>query len=176
MRPPIFRAAGVLALLASAQAQAAEAKVGANCLNPEEIHGMVAFFLPGIVNTTIQTCAAHLPADAFLRAKGPALLEGLNAGKDAAWPMAKTAFGKFGDKGQADKVLGEMPDELLRPFVEAAVTAELAPEIDPKNCNDVNRIAATLEPLPAQNFVALIAEIMGLVTRGERKLMACPTD
>lgn len=176
MRSATFRAAAIVALVSSAQAQAAATKAASDCLSPEEVHAMVAYFLPSALDATISTCNTHLPADSFLRSKGPALVQTLSGGKDAAWPMAKSAFGKFGGNGKKDKLIDGMDDAIVRPFIEAAVTSELAPAIKPTNCKDINRIAATLEPLPAGNMVDLVAEILAVAARGDRKMATCPAE
>lgn len=174
MRSLVSRTAGILALAASAQVQAAQTQNAVNCLQPAEMHGLVAYFLPTVLDSTVKTCSAHLPADAFLRTKASQLVTTLSAGKDAAWPMAKTAFIKISGRGQGDAVLEKMPEEVLRPFIEAAMTAEVAPSIKAKDCKDVDRIAATLEPLPSDNLVALVTEILNVAARGDRKIASCP--
>jgi hypothetical protein len=67
-----------------------------------------------------------------------------------------------------------MPDEVIRPFIEAALTAELAPKVKGENCADIDRLTATLEPLPAANVVDMFAEILNLVAREDKKLSSCP--
>lgn len=176
MRSLVFRSAGILALAASAQVQAAQTQNASTCVAPAEMHGLVAYFLPTVLDSTIKTCSAHLPSDAFLRTSAPQLVTRLNAGKDAAWPMAKSAFIKISGKDQGDATFERMPEDVLRPFIEAAITTEVAPSIKAKDCKDVNRIAATLEPLPPENLVALVTEILNVAARGDRKIASCPAD
>lgn len=176
IRSRVFRTAGILALAASGSVQAAQTQQAAACLSSQEVRAMTAFFLPTVLNSVVSTCDAHLPADAFLRAKAPALVTKLNAGKEAAWPLAKSAFTKMGDGGSKGEALDKLPDEALRPFIEAMVTTELGPKFKAKDCKNINRIAATLEPLPSENLVALVAEIFGVAMLGDRKTPACPLD
>lgn len=175
MRSTTLRFAATAALAALIPLQAAQAQAAKSCITRTEMRGMVAYFLPTLLDSTITTCKAHLPGDSYLIARAPSLLERLNAGKDQAWPHAKAAFMKFGgNKGSATKVLDAMPDEVIRPFIEAAITAELGPKVKPENCADIDRLTATLEPLPASNMVDMFAEILNLVAREDKKLSSCP--
>lgn len=174
MRSLVFRTAGILALAASAQVQAAQVQNAATCLQPAEMRGLVAYFLPTVLDSTIKTCSAHLHADAFLRTKAPQLVTTLSADKDAAWPMAKAAFIKISGSDKSDSTMEKMPEEVLRPFIEAAIATEVAPSIKAKDCKDVDRIAATLEPLPPANLVMLVTEILNVAARGDRKMASCP--
>lgn len=176
MRSSFVRIAATAALAAIIPLQAAQAQAAKSCITRSEMRGMVAYFLPTLLDSTITTCKAHLPGDSYLIGRAPALLDRLNEGKDKAWPDAKAAFMKFGGgKAPETKVLDAMPDEVIRPFIEAAITAELAPKVKPENCADIDRLTATLEPLPASNMVDMFAEILNLVAREDKKLSSCPS-
>ena len=176
MRSSFVRFAATAALAALIPLQAAQAQAAKSCITRTEMRGMVAYFLPTLLDSTITTCKAHLPSDSYLIDRAPALLSRLNEGKDKAWPYAKAAFMKFGGgKAPETKVLDAMPDEVIRPFIEAAITAELAPKVKPENCADIDRLTATLEPLPAANMVDMFAEVLNLVAREDKKLSSCPS-
>lgn len=175
MSSPFIRLAATAALAALIPLQAAQAQEAKSCISREEMRGLVAYMLPTVLNSTISTCKAHLPGDSYLIARAPALLDRLNADKDKAWPQAKAGFMKFGGgKASSAKILDAMPDEVIRPFIEAAITAEIAPKVKPESCADIDRLSATLEPLPASNMVNMFAEILNLVAREDKKLSSCP--
>ena len=55
MQKGLFRIAASLALIGAGQAQAATAQQAAPCISREEMRGMVAYFLPTVVNSVIKT-------------------------------------------------------------------------------------------------------------------------
>ena len=168
-------ATAALAALIPVQAAQAQAQTARSCISREEMRGLVAYLLPTLLDSTISTCKEHLPGDSYLIARAPTLLSRLNEGKDKAWPQAKAGFMKFGGtRASETKLLNAMPDEVIRPFIEAALTAELAPKVKGENCADIDRLTATLEPLPAANVVDMFAEILNLVAREDKKLSSCP--
>lgn len=175
MRHFAYRTAAVLALISSGQAQAATT---ANCITRPEMQGLVAYFLPSVLNSTITSCGAALPAQSYLVAKGPALVAQLEAGKDSAWPAAKAAFMKMSGEGQGkdNALLQKLPDEALRPLIESIIETELLPSIKPGTCQDIDRVAATLEPLPATNTVTMVAELLSIGARKDGKFSSCPVQ
>lgn len=174
MALPLRQIGSVLALSAALAAPAAQAATAGNCLTRPEMRAMVAYFLPSLVRSAVSTCTPHLPSDSYLVARAPNLGTALEAGQDAAWPLAKAAFLKMGGGSKDMGAVAKMPDAVLRPFVEAAIEGELVPSIKPETCSDIDRVAATLEPLPADNTVDLIAEILNLAARSDKKIPACP--
>lgn len=171
MASPLFRTAAVLALLSAGSAQAAQAP---SCVTRAEMRGLVAYFLPTVVNSTITTCSQHLSGDTYLVSRAPTLVTTLDKGKDAAWPSARSAFLKIGGKGKDAAMIEKLPDDLLRPLIETIITTELLPGIKPGQCADIDRIARTMEPLPADNTVDLVAEVLSVAARGDSKIPSCP--
>lgn len=173
MRQFAYRTAAVLALISAGQAQAATAS---NCITRPEMQGLVAYFLPPVLGSAITSCEATLPAQSYLITKGPALVDQLATGKDAAWPAAKTAFIKMSGKGKDSGLLERLPDEALRPLIEGIIETELLPSIKPGTCEDINRVAATLEPLPTANTVSMVAELLNIAARKDGKFASCPVQ
>jgi hypothetical protein len=167
MHKPLFQAAAMLALLASAEAQAAKAK---QCMTRAEVHGMVGYFLPSVLDSTIQTCASQAGSDSFLRTRGPQLVTELNQSRDASWPMARAAFGKFAD---SDADLDKVPDELIKPIIDEAVSGEISKKITARNCADVERVLGPLAPLPAPNMVDLMTELFVVAMRNDKEMPTC---
>lgn len=168
MRKSLFQVAGVLALLSAGEAQAAKAK---QCLTRAEVHGMVGYFLPTVLDTAIKNCGAQLPASSFLLARAPRVVGELTPGRAAAWPMARQAFAKFA--GNDGDELANMPDDIVQPVVDEALAGIVGQEIKAKNCKDIDRIMAPLSPLPAANMVDLIAEIFMVAARNDKEMPTC---
>lgn len=167
MRKSLFQAAAMLALLSSVEAQAAAAK---QCMTRAEVHGMVGYFLPSVLDSTIQTCASQSGGESFLRTRGPQLVTELNLSREASWPMARAAFGKFAG---SDADLEKVPDELMKPIIDEAVSGEISKKITARNCADVERVLGPLAPLPASNLVDLMTELFVVAMRNDKQMPTC---
>lgn len=165
-----------LAAAALLQSQAAAAQ--APCLTEAEISGMVAFSMPAVLQGVMTSCKPHLSAQGFFAQQGPAMVQRYSADKDAAWPLAKTAFLKFGAE-KDDKTMEQvanLPDDALKPFVEGMVQQMVSGEIKPASCAPIERATMLLEPLPAKNTASLVAFIVAMVSDkpgGKSKVVVC---
>lgn len=167
MRKPLFRAAAMLAIVASTGAQAATTK---QCMTRDEVRGMVGYFLPSVLDTTIKTCAPNGSDNSFLRTRGPQLVTELGPNREASWPMARAAFGKFAGS-EAD--MAKLPDELIKPLIDEAINGEISKKITARNCADVERVLAPLAPLPSGNMVDLITELFVVAMRNDKQMPTC---
>ena len=172
-----FRIAGTLALISTAGVQAAPPTASKPCITVPEARGLVAYILPSVIAKVTARCQATLPAGAALLTRGAQLASELELSRAANFPMARNGFAKFID--QSDKpsaiLMRSLSDSQLRPVMEAAVEQESMSSFKPGNCADLDRIFATLQPLPAGNFVEMITQVMAVATRGSKEIAVCPT-
>lgn len=157
----ILRTAGFagLALMATAS-QAAQTVKQQACITPEEMSALVLAVSPQIIGSLVKTCTAALPADAYLRVRGGALVERYAAPAAAAKPAAVAAFSKV--SGTA------VPAEMFDVAADA-ILGELAVEkIKPKDCPKIDRILGLVDPLPPANFSGLVAAIIEYATEDEK--------
>lgn len=167
MRKLTFKIAASLALLSSGAAQAAQTKP---CLTRPEVRGLVGYFLPSVLDSTIKTCTAQSNGSSFLKTRAPQLVGELTPGKEQHWPMAKAAFAKM---GKEDGTLTKIPDEVLKPMIEGTFTGMITDKITAKNCKDADRVLTPMAPLPGENMIDLITEIMMLALRDDRSMPTC---
>ena len=168
-----FRFAAALALLSTGSLEAAQT-ASASCMNRDEVRGLVGYMLPSVVSIVVVRCKPGLPAGSYLSTRGPQLIDSLEQGRAAAWPMAKQAFGKIaGADPQAAKMLDAMPESMLRPVLEDKMADTLTSSIKAKDCKDIDRVVATLAPLPSANLVDFVTEVMILGGRGKKDLNVC---
>lgn len=172
MNKPFSAAVAALALCATASAQAAPP---VQCLDPAEMRGLIAYFLPDVIGEVSKNCAAHLPSGSYLRAGLPRLGAQLADAKPANWPVARAAFLKM--SGPTDgKQMASLPDEALRPLVDAAIASKMTIPVSPSTCGEVNDITQALAPLSADQTVNLFATIFSAVARKDNKLRSCPRE
>ena len=136
---------------------------------------MVAYVLPSAMTTLIERCRPGLPAGASLLGRGGQLVAEFEAGRAAAFPLARRAFAKFSDVGDkhTTAIMLTMPEETLRPLVDDTLSTKLVGSIAVKDCADINRIFATLEPLPASNFIDLFTQVVMIGARDDKKMSVC---
>lgn len=172
MKRPISSLVAVFALGATVSAQAAPAP---RCLNPAEMHGLIAYFLPEVIGEVSKNCAGQLGAGSYLRTGLPHLGAQLADAKARNWPVARAAFLKIsGDK--VGKDMASLPDEALRPLVDAVMAEKISVPVSPAACGEVNDISEALAPLDAEQTVHLLATIFSAVARKDDKLRSCPRD
>lgn len=158
----------IFASAALVQSQAAAAQE--QCLTEPELAGMAGFALPSVLQGVMTKCQPSLSPRGFFATRGPAMVARYAQGKDAAWPMARSAFMKFGaDKN--DKTMQQvarLPDDKLKPFVEGMVEEMVGDEIKPSSCVAIERVSGLLDPLPANNTAQLVGFILTLVGQGKQ--------
>lgn len=153
-------AAATAALPVSAAAQEA-------CLTETQVSAMVVYGVPLAMGGLQQSCGEVLSPDGFLATGAPAMADRYAAQSDAAWPDAFSAFLSFAGSGGQESVsaMREMPQEALRPFLDALITGLIANEVKPEKCGNIERlleVLAPLEPFEAGRLAAVIAAMAGV--------------
>lgn len=169
----IRKATAAATAIALCSATALEAAPRGTCISSAEMHGMVAYFLPAVLDNVAKNCSAYTPASGYLRTGLPNLQAQLREGREAAWPMAKSAFFKLG--GQKDaRTMAMLSDDALRPMVDDILGSKFSISVDAAKCGEINDIAEALAPLNAPQTVHLLASILSTVARKDRKMTSCP--
>jgi hypothetical protein len=162
-------AAGLALFLSGA---AAQAQAPRSCITDREMHGLVAYFLPAVLDELSNNCVPHLPESSYLRSGLPRLQTSLTEGKEAAWPTARAAFFKMSDLKEA-KSLANLSDKALRPLVDEVLAQKMSIKVNAPMCGEIDGIAGALAPLSPDETVHLIATIFNTVARKDRKMRSC---
>lgn len=167
----LFRCAGVLALFSSAQLSAAQTQ---QCLTEPEVRGLVAYMLPSVTDSVIKRCASRLPSSAYLTTRGPALVTDLRKGQSAAWPAAQSAMVKMASKDEdSAEMFRSMPESVVGPIMESMIAEELTDDIKAENCKDIDKVLATMAPMPAASLVDMFSAVVMIAGRDGKKLQTC---
>lgn len=155
--------APALALAALATAQTAHAQQQA-CVNAQDLSDAIVYAMPLAYDAAQTACANRFAADGFMATRGESYIAQFRATQDTAWPGAFRFLKTFMDKeggsdDQMGAMLSSMPEDALRPFVDALVGQMLAEEIKGDSCGKIERGIELLSPLPAENMGGLIAFI-----------------
>lgn len=176
MTRKIFRIAATMALASTTQVLAAVPAAQKPCMTQAELHGMVAYAMPSLMALVVDRCKAALPGSAVMLTRGPQLIGQLEAGRSAAYPMARAAFLKFADQGDtgALQMMQNLPETAFRPIMDGIITEKLGSSINVKNCADIDHVYGTLTPLPAANFIDFVTQIVTISAREDKKMAICP--
>ena len=149
---------------------------GMACVTPDEMEGLVTYFVPQVIDNVIETCSAHLPADSYVRAGLPARAEELRGMSDAAWPAARSAFMKIGSGQSGDEAeeMADMSDEMLRPMLDIFLVEAMGLKLTAGSCGEVNDITEALAPLTGAQAAHLLAVTLSAAARGDKNMASCP--
>ncbi|MXP40678.1 hypothetical protein GRI75_03315 [Altererythrobacter soli] len=159
----ISRMAAVAALAFTSMLPAgAQAQSRLPDLTGDEAAALAIYAVPALIDATEQACAGRLSSNGFLAKRGPALAQRYAAQQNAVWPKARGAMFKFAAgkaAGEQLRMFSSLPDNAVRPLVDALIRQEAAARVEPKSCTYIERMAEALSPLePAQ-----AGKIMGVL-------------
>ena len=168
-----LRLTGTVTMIALVMSSAVQAAPTKPCINPEEIRGFVGYVLPDVVGTVVEKCGPTLRPDGYFNTHGSQLMARLATGKEAAWPMARAAFRKFGgDFKGSPKV--DLSERTIRSLIDNEMVGKLTSELPLTMCRDIEAVVAPLDPLPAENVVQFLAAVFGVAGRNGSSVKACP--
>jgi len=162
--------APALAFAALASATAAQAQTPP-CIQPADLADAVVYVMPVAYDAARTSCQGRFAAAGFVAREGDAYIAAFRDRQDKAWPGAFRALKTFmADDGQAKgtkdadmaAMIGTLPEDALRPFVDALVGQMIAAEIKPDSCGRIERAMELLSPLPSENLGGLVAFIVEL--------------
>jgi hypothetical protein len=155
------------ALAAFALPTQAVAQKASECLSPVEAQSLLVVALPDIVSAISDKCKTVVGPKAYLTRSGADLVARYRASGTESWPAARKAISKM--VGAEAKLLEALPDEAMRGFFSAGVTAAVAGDIKPDTCGDIDRGISALAPLPPENIASLIGLILEMESRRKSK-------
>jgi len=171
----LLAALGATALaLQPAVAQAQQARP---CVTEQEVSAMAIYSVPGVVQAVRQRCDAQLSANGYLARRGDALAARYAALQPAVWPKARSALFKLlagsanGDNQGLD-TLSTLPDDAVRPLVDALIVQETSPKIALRNCSRIERVIEVMAPIDPEVAGTLIGLLVGFTDSD--KLPVCP--
>ncbi len=161
---PVIAAAAMLSLVASSS----PALAAPVCIARAELQPLVRYALPSVIEGGRQRCQATLPRDAFLRTDAIAMVQRYRNDSLAVWPAAKAAFLRISAAGKdADMLIAAMPDAAMQSTVDTLVQGLVVAQLPSNRCDEIDRLARDVAPLPARNTADLITLFIELYARGK---------
>lgn len=161
------RIAALAALAALALPAGTQARTD---LSPESTQAAVRYALPHLLAGVRSSCGPKLAQDGYLARNGAALFDRYSQGSETAWPAARSALMALGGEKNPDmvKMLGQMPDAALKPFVDATLSSMVATKLKVEDCDEIERGLELLAPLPPENIAGLAGFLIEMSDRGKK--------
>jgi hypothetical protein len=156
---------GAAALAVQPQIAAAQA----NCIAEEEVSAMAIYAVPSVVQAMKLRCSGVLSDNGFLARDADSMARRYSALQARSWPQAKAGLLKIVTSGanvegaQTIALVAGLPDENVRPLVDALIVQEVSARIPAESCGNAERLVQAIAPIEPQQAGSLIAAIAGLV-------------
>ena len=166
---------GVAAL--ALQPAAAAAQEARQCVTEQEVSAIAIYSVPSLVQAVRQRCNGELSPNGYLARRGDALSARYSALQPTVWPRARSGLFKL-FAGQTDggseglDTISTLPDDAVRPLVDALIVQETSPRIAVRNCSRIERVMEVLAPIDPEVAGTLIGLLVGFAD--SEKLPVCP--
>lgn len=147
------------------------------CVTEDEVSAIAIYSVPSLVQAVRLRCGAELTASGYLARRGDSLVARYSALQPKVWPDAKSGLlkilaAKSGQGGQNLSILANLPDNTVRPLVDALIVQELSPKIAVKNCSRIERAIQVSAPIDPEVAGTLLGVVAGIVD--PEQLPICP--
>jgi hypothetical protein len=158
----LFAAAALAATTISTAALSAMPKLPD--MSGDEASALAVYAMPGFLTAARQTCASELSPNGFLAIQGPGLAQRYAAAQNAAWPVARSALLRIASVKAPEqaKTFAALPDKAIRPLADALIQQEVAAQIHPHSCRNIERMAeaiSPLDPIDASRILGVLFDI-----------------
>ena len=167
---------------AAAAALAVQPTVAAaqqSCLTEVEVSAIAVYSLPSLVHSVRVRCNGQLAPSGYLARRGDSLIARYAALQNGAWPRAKSGMLKVmsrksgaGQNRQSLDMIANLPDDAVRPLVDALIVQELSPKIDVDHCGRIERLIEIASPIDPEIAGSVLGAVAGIVNHEE--LPICP--
>lgn len=162
---------GLAAVAAAALAfQPIVASAQQACVTEDEASAIAIYSVPSLVQAVRLKCGGELSSSGYLARRGDALIGRYAPIQTRVWPRAKSGLLKvFASKAGASSgrqtlnAVASLPDEAVRPLVDALIVQEATPKIAPPNCTRLERVIEFVAPIDPEMAGGLLGAIAGLV-------------
>jgi hypothetical protein len=149
------------------------------CLTEQEIGAIAIYSVPSVVQAVKLKCGSQLAANGYLARQGDAFAARYAALQPRVWPRAKSGLLKYlGAKSTDNRgrqtldMVANLPDDAVRPLVDALIVQEVSAKIATGNCRRIELVMQAMSPIDPEIAGNLLGTIVGLVDPDEMPI--CP--
>lgn len=149
-----------------------------DCITQQEVEATAIYAMPALLDSASSACADALPADSFLLSESTAMRADYDQARAAYWPDASRAVMKMvaskDGSGMEDmSILTQLPEQAVRPMIDALIMQELVSEIPAEDCVAVNRVARALAPLDPDELGGVFGALFITIMSEDDETMFC---
>ena len=140
------------------------------CVTEQQASAIAIYSVPGLVEAVRLRCAGKLSSSGYLARRGDGLIGRYAPIQARVWPAAKSGLlelfaGKTGSgRGlQGLDTIVNLPDNAVRPLVDALIVQEAAAKIAAGNCTRLERVIEFVAPIDPEMAGGLLGAIAGLI-------------
>lgn len=165
MRKPTLKiAAAALAMTAMVQPQIAQAQAAEQaCVEQQVVSDAMVYATPILAEAFMDKCSSELSSTGFMATKGDEFIGRFDALQDTSWPGAMRLLQNFGSSsgkiGELSSMISTLPEEAIRPFIDAILLQRIHQEIKVADCGKIERGIELISPLPPENIGGLMSFI-----------------
>jgi hypothetical protein len=158
-------AAGAVLALQPAVAAAQQAQ----CITEDEVSAIAIYSVPSLLQSVRLRCGTQLSASGYLARGSDTLAARYAALQAGVWPKARSGMMKVlaskatGEGRQGLEMITRLPDESVRPVVDALIVQELSPKIAAGDCWKIERIIEAMAPIDPEVAGTLLGAVVGVV-------------
>ena len=149
------------------------------CVTEAEVSAIAIYSVPSLVQAMRLRCGSELSANGYIARRGDSLSGRYAALQPQVWPRAKSGMLKIigAQSGDAQgrqmlDTFGTLPDDAVRPLVDAWIVQETSARIPVHNCQRIEWVVEALAPVEPEVAGGLIGALVGLVDPD--KMPVCP--
>jgi len=173
-----MNSAKILAMTAAAMTlQPAIAAAQQPCITEDEVSAMAIYSVPSLVQGVRLRCGSDLSSSGFLARRGDAMVARYSALQNGVWPRAKAGLLKvFSNRASEGRegldMVARLPDQAVRPLIDALIVQEVSPKIAVKDCWKIERLIEVASPVDPEVAGTLLGVAVGLAD--PEQMPVCP--
>jgi hypothetical protein len=145
-------------LILGAAFSASSAMAQMENLDPAAVTAATRYSLPLLFDGYLTRCSGTLDPAGYANSNARKLRAKFSQGAADAWPAARTLVLEMaeGEAAGSTDLIGNMPDDALRPFVDGLIPSMIAQEIELEQCEVIERVLELFDPMPADNLAGMV--------------------
>ncbi len=157
--------------------QPVAAQAQSSCVTETEVSALTIYSVPSLLQAVRLRCGTELSTSGYLARRGDALASRYTALQGRVWPNAKSGLLKIvASKGAGERqnldTLANLPDNAVRPLIDALIVQEIQPKIAVNQCGRIERAIEVAAPIDPEMAGGLLGAIVGLANPDE--IPICP--
>ena len=140
------------------------------CVTEAELSAVAIYSVPSLEQAMRVKCSGELSSNGYLARRGDALSGRYAALQPKVWPRAKSGMlkvlGSNSGAAQGRQLLdsvGMLPDNAIRPLVDAWIIQETSAKIPSANCRRLEWVIEAMAPIDPEVAGGVIGALVGLV-------------